>query len=114
VSSINPRILGQSMPAANTRDDLVDVQPNTWLTPSVLMACNQSSEPTTIQVSVAAQGVAHLARQFIYYNVPISGNDTFYAEFAINLAQRDVMRVLSANGLVSFHLFGDMIRSPRP
>lgn len=99
------KILAQSMPSASTLTSIYTVGVNTQSIVSTLTACNTSSFLSTFRVSAAVSGSADTASQYIYYDVPISGNDTFAATLGITLAAGDTIRVFTG-GSVGFNLFG--------
>lgn len=101
-----PKVLGQSIPAAATLTTLYTVPALTSTVMSTIKACNQSPNATTFRVSVAVAGAADTAKQYLYYDVPLAGNDSFSATEGWALTTTDVVRVQAENGLVSFNLFG--------
>ena len=103
------KVLGQSIPAAGTLTTLYTVPAATSAIVSTLTACNQSATATTIRVSIALAGAADTAKQYIYYDLALAANDNFSATQGWTLATTDVVRCYSANGLVSFNLFGAQI-----
>lgn len=100
-------VLGQSIPAAGTLTAVLTNGFSSRTVVSTLTACNQGSQPTTIRVSVAIQGAADTPKQYIWYNVPVSGYDTFSATIGMTLGANDVLRCWSGNGQVSFNVFGE-------
>lgn len=101
-----PKILGQSSPAATTETDLYEVPALTSAVVSSLTICNQNGTGTTVRVSVSAGGGATAAKDYIFYDLPIEGPDTFVATIGITLATTDVMRVYADDTNVAFNLFG--------
>ena len=73
---------------------------------SSVVACNQSTEETTIRISVAKNGEADASKQYLYYELPVPKNDSFTYTIGETLAIGDQIRVQSANGRVSFNVFG--------
>jgi hypothetical protein len=100
------KILAQNLPSASGLIDAYSVGVNTQSIVSTLIACNTSSAATTFRVSAAISGSANTASQYIYYDIPIAGNDTFAATIGMTLYAGDKIRVYSAAGSVSFNLFG--------
>lgn len=101
-----PRILGQSIPAANTLTTLYTVPGATSVVISTLVICNQSNQPANFRVSVAISGAANDLRQYVYFDEIISSMRAFPVTCGWTLATTDVVRVQSSNGLCSFNLFG--------
>ena len=98
--------LGQSFPSSATLSVLYTVPAATSTTTSSFVVCNQSATPTAFRLSVAVGGAADTAKQYLYYDLPIAGNDTFIATIGITLATTDVVRVYADLGTLSFSLFG--------
>lgn len=105
----NVKVLGQSFPAMAALTDAYTVPASSKTVVSTLKVCNQSSAPTSFRVSVAVAGAADSSKQYLYYDVPLSANDTFSATEGWTLGAGDVVRVRSANGQCSFNLFGDEV-----
>lgn len=99
------KILGQTA-TTSSLTTLYTVGANIQTTVSTLLACNTGSTNTTFSMSVALAGAADDIKQYMYYNVPINGNDTFVATMGITLGASDVIRVKSGNGACSFSAFG--------
>ena len=105
-----PRTLGQRKPAATTREAIVTIQANRWATITGIVACNQGAGISTIQVSLAPRGAAHVASQFILYNKAIAVGDSIWiTETGLQMAPLDVIRVYSNTGDVSFAVCGVLI-----
>ena len=73
---------------------------------SSLTICNRGAAEIKVRVSVAVAGAADTAAQYVYYDLPIPGNDTFIATIGWTLAASDVVRVYSDIAAASFNLFG--------
>lgn len=100
------KVLGQSKPSATTLTALYTVPALTSATSSTITVCNQSATATAFRISVAPAGAADATSQYLYYDVPINGNDTFAATIGITLATTDVVRVYNTLATCSFSLFG--------
>ena len=100
------KVLGQLSPAATTLTTLYTVPALKVVTGSSLTACNQNSGDVTVRVSVAVAGAANDPKQYLYYDLPVGGKDTFTATIGITLSASDVVRVYSSATGVSFNLFG--------
>lgn len=102
------KVLGQVLPASGTLTTLYTV-PGAGVRYAVVSSvsiCNQSSSQTTVRLSIAVAGAADNAKQYLYYDAPVAGNDTIIATIGVTPATTDVLRVLSANGQVAFQAFG--------
>lgn len=100
------KVLGQSNPAANTLTDIYAVPGSTSTTISSLIVCNLSTSGLVFSVSVAVAGASDDNKQYIYFNTPLDGNDSFVATIGISLGSGDVIRVKSSNTSASFNIFG--------
>jgi len=103
------KILGQSSPTATTPTDLYTVPASTSAVGSSLIVSNRGTALASFRVSVSAAGAATTNKDYIYYDLPIAGNDTFIATIGITLATTDVVRVYSSNSSLSFQLYGSQI-----
>ena len=68
--------------------------------------CNQAASATTFRLSVAIAGAADTAAQYTHSDVALAPNDTLTLTLGVTLAATDVLRARSANGQVSFNVFG--------
>lgn len=106
MTTVTQKVLGQSKPSATTLTGAYTVPAATQATVSTLVVTNQSSTATSFRVSVAVAGAADTPAQYLYYDVPIAGNDTFAATLGITLGASDVVRVYNTLATLSFNLFG--------
>jgi len=100
------KVLGQVFPAATTLTPIYTVPSGKQATCSTVMVCNQSAMPTTFRISVAIAGAADNLPQYLYYDFPIAGADTFAATIGISLGSLDVVRCYAGTASLSFNLFG--------
>ncbi len=104
--AIATKVLGQSAPGATTLTDIYTVPGATKATISSLFVCNRGGASTTFRVSLAVAGAADATSQYIFYDITISGNDTFVATTGITLAATDVLRVFAGNANLTFTATG--------
>lgn len=100
------KVLGQSNPTAATSTDLYTVPASTSAVVSTITVANRSATATSFRISVAPDGAALADTQYLYYDVAISGNDTFAATIGVTLATTDVVRVYATLATLTFSLFG--------
>jgi len=100
------KVLAQSKPLATTLTDIYTVPASTSATISSIVISNQSATATSFRISVAVAGVADTTKQYLFYDVPISGNDTITTTLGITLATTDVLRVYATLATLSFNVFG--------
>lgn len=101
------KVLGQLAPSAATLSTLYTVPASKETVNSTLTVCNRSATPTSFRVAVQPAGAAINDKHYIYYDVPIPGNDTFAATLGICLETTDVVSVYATLATLSFGLFGD-------
>lgn len=104
--AVTQKVLAQSKPSATTLTDAYTVPASTQATISTIYVTNQSSTATTFRISVAVAGLADTSKQYLYYDIPINGNDTFAATVGITLGAADVIRVYATLANLSFNIFG--------
>lgn len=104
--SIKPQVLGQSAPAAATPTIVYDCPAASIAEVSSIIACNRGATTDAIRVSVSINGGVTANKDYIYYDLPLSANDTFAAEIGVALSATDLVRVYSTTGNTSFTLFG--------
>ena len=100
------KVLGQSNPSAATLTTAYTVPGATSAVCSSVVVCNRSATGTTFRIAVSPAGAAIDNKHYIYYDMPIAGNDTFIATIGISLATTDVVRVYATLATLSFNIFG--------
>lgn len=103
------KVLGQSNPSATTLTDLYTVPAATNTVVSTIMITNRSGTATSFRISVAVGGAADNNKQYIAYDVPIEGNESFDFTIGATMAATDVIRVYSTLATLSFNAFGSEI-----
>lgn len=101
------KVLGQSAPNATTETTLYTAP--SQAVASTVLVCNRSSTPTTFRISIGVGGAATEAKQYLYYDLAIAGNDTFAATVGLTLGSGDVVRVYAGAATLSFTIFGQEI-----
>lgn len=100
------KVLAQSKPNATTLTAAYTVPAATTATVSTITVANQSATATSFRISVAINGAADTAAQYLYYDISIPGNNTFATTIGITLASGDVIRVYNTLATLSFNIFG--------
>jgi hypothetical protein len=103
------KVLGQSAPLAATLTTLYTVPSATEAVSSTITVCNRSSTSTTFRIAVRPAGAGISNEMYLYYDVPIPGNETFAATIGMTLEATDVVSVYATLATVSFNLFGQEI-----
>ena len=107
--AIANKVLGQSAPAAATLTTLYTVPAATEAIGSTIKVCNRSAASTSFRIAVRPAGAGISDEQYLYYDAPIPGNETFAATVGWTLAATDVISVYALNATLSFNLFGQEI-----
>ena len=100
------RTLAQSAPGATTLTDAYTVPALTSVVLSSIIVCNRGATATTFRISIAVAGAVDATKQYLYYDVPLSKNNTFIATIGVTLATTDIVRVYAGNANLSFTLVG--------
>lgn len=100
------KVLAQVTPAATTLTTLYTVPAATSTVVSSIVICNQSGAQITFRISIQIAAAADNAKQYLYYDLPLLGNDTFIATIGVTLATTDVIKVYANGTSVSFSAFG--------
>ncbi len=101
------RTLAQANPLATTLTDVYTATaPVATVTISSVVVCNRSAVATTFRFAVAVAGAADDPKQYLYYDLPILGNDTFIFTIGVTLAVTDKLRAYVGAATLSFNVFG--------
>lgn len=95
----------QSAPSATTLTTLYTCPSATTAVISSIVVCNRSSTATTIRVALRALGAAIVDAHYLYYDLPLAGNDTFVFTGGITMIATDVMSVYTNDATVTFNMF---------
>src|SRR5262245_39793214 len=99
------KVLGQAAPGATTLTPLYTVPAATSAVISSVYVCNRSATGTSFRISVAQGGAADANAQYLYFDMPIQGNDTMEATVGLTLATTDVLRCYATLATLSFQAF---------
>lgn len=106
---ITYKILGQVAPSATTETTLYTVPAATQTKVSSVVVCNRGASNSSFRISASQGGGATANKDYWYYDLPISGNDTFILTVGPTLGAGDIVRVYAADGNLSFNIFGSEI-----
>ncbi len=73
---------------------------------SSINVCNQDNTEHRFSVAIAVNGAPFNPAQFLYFNVPLQPNQTFFTSLGIVLDTGDVIMVGSDSALLNFTIFG--------
>lgn len=71
-----------------------------------IIVCNRSASPSSFRVSISLLGAATATKDYLYFDLPILGNDTFACELGVWLDAADVIRVFASSANLTFTLIG--------
>lgn len=100
------RVLSQTALSATTLTDCYTVGASTSAAVSSVVICNRAATDTTFRVAIAVAGAVDNVKQYLYYDTPVSANNSFVATIGITLATTDVVRVYTAGSSVSVSTLG--------
>ncbi len=105
-------VLAQLVPLATTETVLFQVALSTHARIDELVVCNRSAATQSFRISISLGGVATQTKDYIYFDLPITANNTFSNEMGtggtsgLTLNQRDVIRVYASTADLTFMAFG--------
>lgn len=99
-------ILARLKPGAATETDLYVAPTRSRVRLLGFTACNESGGSDALRFSVSPAGAATAVQDYLYYDLPIVGHDTFMSELEVTVNPGDAVRVRSLNGNVNFILYG--------
>ena len=100
-------ILAQVAPAATTETTLYQSEVRAKALCQEIVVCNRSGSPSSFRVSVSLNGALTAAKDYLYYNTPINGNDTLAVELGLTINAFDIVRVYASSGDLTFTMFGN-------
>lgn len=107
--AIKYKVLGQSLPNANTFTDLYTVPAGNSAVVSTLNICNLTASNVTFRAAVRPANVVLLPKHYIAYDVALPAQDAIGLTMGISLDATDVVTVFSFQGNVAFNLYGSEI-----
>ena len=105
----NYKILGQSLPIANTFTDLYTVPTGNSAVISTLNICNTTAANVTFRVLARPSGNAISTQQYIVFDAALPAQDAIGLTLGMSLGATDKITVYSFQGNVAFTLFGTEI-----
>jgi len=109
MASVIYKILGQVAPTGMLENNLYLVPALRSAVVSSITVANRGPDLAKFRVSISVNNAATNAKDYLYYDVPLPGYDTFIATVGLTLGANDVIRVY-ASGLggddLTFQAFG--------
>lgn len=103
------KILGQVAPSATTETDLYTVPAATESVVSTICVANRAATDATIRISVSANGAATATKDYIAYDLGISGGGILTFTLGLTIDATDKIRVYASSANISFSAFGTEI-----
>jgi hypothetical protein len=100
------KVLAQSAPAATTETDLYTVPASTQAVISTLVIANRGATAATFRLSTSVAGAATATKDYLAYDVAISGNSFVTLTIGISLGAADKVRVYASTANLSFNVYG--------
>lgn len=99
------KILARLSPAAGV-DVALAIVPNSsiWHMQGITV-CNRGAA-ASFRVAICAKNAAPTVADYVYYDLPITANDTFMSTLEVDLETLDTVRVYSSSGDLTFILYG--------
>lgn len=99
-------ILAQLVPGAAVETLLFQVPAQSKALIQEFVVCNRAGAGSSFRISISLLGAATTTKDYLYFDLPIAGNDTFSNELGLTLNASDVIRVYSSSVNLTFTLLG--------
>lgn len=103
---VETRVLAQQLIPAAADSVLYTVARNAKTRIQGFTFVNESAVQDQFSLALCKQGAPAAPANYVYYLLPIVGDDTFLSELDVVLDQTDVIRVYSLNGTTAVTLYG--------
>lgn len=103
-----PAILTQAVIGQAVEIALVAVPANMKARIQGLTVCNRSASPSSFRISFSKRGASTSNADYVYYDLPITGNNTFLSELDFSMDGTDVLRAYSVQGNLSITVYGKL------
>ena len=90
-------------PTATTATTLLEATASMVI--SSIIVTNLSGSMTSFRIAIRPLGATLNDSHYIYYDLPIDGNDTFVLTAGLTLQATDIVEVYATLGTLSFNLF---------
>ena len=106
--AVSYKVLGQVKPSADTATTLYTVPTGSgnYAVISTIVIANTTGDLDTYRIAVRPAGATLEDKHYIVYNSSVGQYQSATYTLGITLASTDVLTVYSANGKLSFNLFG--------
>lgn len=103
-----PTLLAQVAVPAAIETTLLTVPNNSKARIQGLTFCNRSAVAASFRLSFSKFGAPTATKDFIYYDLPMTANNTFLSELDFSMDATDALRVYSVTGNVSVTVYGKL------
>lgn len=103
------KVLGQSIPAANTQTIVYAVPASNSAVISTVTICNQSTANATYRLAIQKANATLTSNHFIVYDATVLAKDTVGLTFGITLGASDVISANCSIANVSINVFGSEV-----
>ena len=100
------KVLGQVALGAAALTAVYTVPGATQAVVSTVTVCNRDAAGATFRLSVAVAAAGDATSQYLYYDLPLAGNDTFVLTLGIALGAGDIVRAYASTANVTVNVFG--------
>lgn len=107
MATLTRKVLGQSNPSAATLTTAYTVPASTEATISSIVICNRSTTATSFRVAILPGGGSVADEDYLYYDLPIDGNDTFVATIGATAEAASLVQVYATLATLSFNVYGE-------
>jgi hypothetical protein len=97
--------------AATTLTDVYTVPAGKSVIVSTVFMCNRSVAAVAVRLAVAVAAAADDDKQYLYYDLPIPGNESLAVTAGIALSAGDIVRAHAGSADISVNLFGSEIET---
>lgn len=100
------KILGQQAPAELSEATVYTVPTSASSVISSIVICNRGSSAGTFRIATSQGGGATASKDYLYYDQPLSQNNTFIATIGITLGASDKLKCYASTANFTFQAFG--------
>ena len=99
-------LLSQIAPLALTETTLYSVPAKGHALIEEIAVCNRVPAAASFRISISQLGAPTAVTDYLYFDMPLSGNDTFTTELHLTLNPSDIIRIYASSATLTFALLG--------
>jgi len=100
------KVLGQVALGVTALTAVYTVPGATQAVVSTVTVCNRSTGAADFRLSIAVAGAADDPKQYLYYDLPLEGLDSFVLTLGIALGAGDIVRAYASTANLTVNVFG--------